>query len=99
MDVLDSHKSKTATSIAYIGTMQDADDFTSLCVNSNTIMVGMFSAEGPHPLYRLFLLMYIMTVNSCNWVIGLPRMVEICQASIGICVFFSRGSSTYLRIS
>jgi hypothetical protein len=45
MDVLDSHKSKTATSIARIGTMQDVDDFTSLCVNSDTVMTGMFSTE------------------------------------------------------
>jgi len=35
MDVLDSHKSKTARSIACIGTMQDVDDFTSLCANSH----------------------------------------------------------------
>jgi len=42
MDVLDSHKSKTATSIARIGTMQDVDDFTSLCVNSDTVMMACF---------------------------------------------------------
>ncbi len=40
MDDLDSHKSKTATSIACIGTMQDVEDFTSLCVNSDTVMNG-----------------------------------------------------------
>ncbi len=56
MDVLDSHKSKTATSIARIGTMQHVDDFTSLYVNSDTVMMGMFSTEGPQPLYRQFLL-------------------------------------------
>ena len=63
MDVLDSHKSKTATSIARIGTMQDVEDFTSLCVNSDTIIVGMFSTEGPQPLYHLFLLMFIKTLG------------------------------------
>jgi hypothetical protein len=67
MDVLDSHKSKTATSIARIGTMQDVEDFTSLCVNSDTIILGMFSTEGPQPLYRLFLLMFVKTVNSRDW--------------------------------
>ena len=67
MDVLDSHKSKTATSIAHIGTMQDVEDFTSLCVNSDTIMMGMFSTEGPQPLYRQFLLMFIKTVDSRDW--------------------------------
>jgi len=60
MDVLDSHKSKTATSIAHIDTMQDADDFTSICVNSNTVVMGMFSTEGPQPLYRQFLLMFVL---------------------------------------
>jgi len=67
MDILDSHKSKTSTSIACIGMMQDVEDFTSLCVNSDTIIVGMFSTEGPQPLYRLFLLMFIKMVNSRDW--------------------------------
>jgi len=67
MDVLDSHKSKTATSITRIGTMQDVDDFTSLCVNSNTVMMGMFSTEGPQPLYHQFLLIFVKTVNSRDW--------------------------------
>ncbi len=67
MDVLDSHKSKTATSIARIGMMQDVDDFTSLCVNSDTVMMSMFSTEGPQPLYCQFLLIFIKTVNSCDW--------------------------------
>jgi len=64
---VDSHKSKTATSIACIGTMQDVDVFTSLCVNSNTVMMGMFSTEGPQPLYRQFLLIFVKTVNSRDW--------------------------------
>jgi hypothetical protein len=67
MDVLDSHKSKTATSIARIGTIQNVDDFTCLCVNSDTIMMGMFSTEGLQPLYRQFLLMFIKTVNNRDW--------------------------------
>jgi len=67
MDVLDSHKLKTATSITRIGTMQDVEDFTSLCVNSDTVMMGMFSTEGPQPLYRQFLLIFIKTVNSRDW--------------------------------
>ncbi len=48
--------------------MQNVEDFTSLCVNSDTIMMGMFSTEGPQPLYRQFLLMFIKTVNSRNWI-------------------------------
>jgi hypothetical protein len=68
MDVLDSHKTKAVTSIACIGLMQDIGDFTSLCVNSNTVFMGMFSLEDPQPLYRQFLLMFIKIVNSCDWV-------------------------------
>jgi hypothetical protein len=68
MDVFDSHKTKTVTSIARNCTMQDMGDFTSLCVNSNTVVMGVFSCEGPQPLYRQFLLMFIKIVNSRNWV-------------------------------
>ncbi len=68
MDVLDSHKTKAVTSIACIGTMQNMGDFTSLCVNSDTVVMGMFSLEGPQPLYRQFLLMFIKIVNSHDWV-------------------------------
>jgi hypothetical protein len=68
MDVLNSHKRKKVTFIACIGMMQDMGDFTSLCFNSNTVVMGMFSFEGPQPLYHQFLLMFIKIVNSCDWV-------------------------------
>ncbi len=68
MDVLDNHKTKTSTSIARIGTMQDMVDFTSLCINSDTVSMAMFSPEGPQPLYHQFLMMFITTVNNHDWV-------------------------------
>jgi hypothetical protein len=68
MDVLKYHKMKAVTSIACIGTMQDMGDFTSLWVESNTVVMGMFSLEGPQPLYRQFLLMFVKIVNSRDWV-------------------------------
>jgi hypothetical protein len=68
MDVLNSHKMKTVTSITHIGTMQDMGDFTSLCINSDTVVMGMLSLEGPQPLYRQFLLMFIKIINSHDWV-------------------------------
>jgi hypothetical protein len=68
MDVLDFHKTKAVTSIACIGPMQDMGDFTSLCVNSNTVVMGMFSLEGHQPLYRQFLLMFVKIVNSRDWI-------------------------------
>ncbi len=48
--------------------MQDMADFTSLCVNSDTVSMAMFSPKGPQPLYHQFLMMFITTVNNCNWV-------------------------------
>jgi hypothetical protein len=68
MDVLNSHKTKAVTSIPCIGRMQNMGDFTSLCINSNTVVMGMFSLEGPQPLYHQFLLMFIKIVNSRDWV-------------------------------
>ncbi len=73
MDVLDSHKMKAVTSIARIGMMQNMGDFTSLCVNSDAVVMGMFSLEGPQPLYRQFLLMFIKIVNSCDWVVWFAK--------------------------
>ncbi len=67
MGILDNHKTKTSTSIARIGTMQDMADFTSLCINSNTVSVAMFSPKGPQPLYCQFLMMFITTVNNRDW--------------------------------
>ena len=67
MDVIDSQKSKTVTSIAPIGTMQDMKDFTSLCINLDTMVMGMISPEGPQPLFRQFLLVFIKIVNSRDW--------------------------------
>ncbi len=64
MDVLDSHKKKTVTSIACIGTMQGTGDFTSFCINFDTVVMGIFSPEGPQPLFRQFLLSFIKIVNS-----------------------------------
>jgi hypothetical protein len=68
MDVLDSHKTHAVTSIACIGTMQDMGDFTSLCINSDTVVIGMLSVEGPQPLHCQFLLMFVKIVNSHDWV-------------------------------
>ena len=43
-------------------------DFTSFCVNFDTVVMGMFSPKGPQPLFRQFLLLFIKIVNSRNWV-------------------------------
>jgi hypothetical protein len=68
MDVPDSHKTKTVISIARIGMMQDMGDFTSFCINFDTVIMGMFSPKGTQPLFRQFLLLFIKIVNSRDWV-------------------------------
>jgi hypothetical protein len=68
IDVSNSHKTKTVTSIACIGRMQNMGDFTSFCINFDTVIMGMFSPEGPQPLFHQFLLSFIKIVNSRDWV-------------------------------
>ncbi len=82
MDVLDSHKTKAVTSIACIGRMQGMGDFTSLCIDSNTVVLGMFSLESPKQLYRHFLLIFVKTVNSRDsqewWRYARPQLALVC---------------------
>jgi hypothetical protein len=47
MDVPDPHKTKTVTFIARIGRMQDMGDFTSFCVNFDTVVMGMIFSRRP----------------------------------------------------
>ena len=42
-------------------------DFTSLCVNLDTLVMGMISSEGQQPLFRQFLSVFIRIVNSRDW--------------------------------
>jgi hypothetical protein len=52
MDVLDAHKSKTKTSIARIGSMSLVVDFTSLCINMDSIITAITTADSPPPIVR-----------------------------------------------
>jgi hypothetical protein len=61
-------KQRWSPPLLVFGTMQDMGDFTRLCINSDTVVMGIFSPEGPQPLYHQFLLIFIKTVNSHDWV-------------------------------
>ncbi len=98
MDILDNHKTKTSTSIARIGTMQDMADLTSLCVNSDTVSMTMFSPKGPQSLYHQFLIMFIMTVNNCDWVDWFAKNGGNMPNLHWHLYVFLRGSSTTCRI-
>ena len=47
MDFTDSHKTKGKTAIARIGTMQNMMDFSSLCINMDTIITTICSNKEP----------------------------------------------------
>jgi hypothetical protein len=47
MDFADPHKTKGRTAIACIGTMQSMMDFSSLCINMDTIITAICSNNGP----------------------------------------------------
>jgi hypothetical protein len=47
MDFADSHKTKGNTVIACISTMQSMVDFSSLCINMDTIITAICSNDGP----------------------------------------------------
>jgi hypothetical protein len=68
MDFADSHKTKGKTAIARIGTMQNMMDFSSLCINMDTIITNIRSNEEPQPILRQILLKFISIINNSDWV-------------------------------
>ncbi len=46
MDIADAHKSKTNVAIICIGTMVDMTNFSSLCINCNTIISAIIKSTG-----------------------------------------------------
>jgi hypothetical protein len=67
-DFANSHKTKGKTAIACIGTMQSMMDFSSLCINMNTIITAICSNNGPQPIFRQILLNFVAIVNNPDWV-------------------------------
>jgi hypothetical protein len=63
MDIADARKSKTNVAITRIGTMVDMTDFSSLCINCNTIISAIINSTGPQPLYCQILLKFINLLN------------------------------------
>ncbi len=64
MDFVDSHKIKGRTAIACIGTMQSMVDFSSLCINMDTIITAICSNNGPQLIFHQFLLNFVAIVNN-----------------------------------
>jgi hypothetical protein len=68
MDFADSHKTKGKTVIACIGTMQFMVEFSSLCINMDTIITAICSNDGPQPIFYQILLNFVAIVNNPDWV-------------------------------
>jgi hypothetical protein len=64
MDIANAHKSKTNVAITCIGTMVDMTNFSSLCINCDTIISSIISSTGPQPLYCQILLTFINLLNN-----------------------------------
>jgi hypothetical protein len=64
MDIADAHKLKTNVAITRIGTMFDMTDFSSLCINCNTIISAIINSTGPQPLYHQVLRKFINLLNN-----------------------------------
>ncbi len=64
MDIADAHKSMANVAITHIGTMVDMTDFSSLCINCDTIISAIVDSSGPQPLYRQILLKFINLMNN-----------------------------------
>jgi hypothetical protein len=68
MDFTDSHKTKGKTTIARIGTMHSMVDFSSLCINMDTIITAICSNDEPQPILSKILLNFVSIVNNPEWV-------------------------------
>jgi hypothetical protein len=68
MDFADSHKTKDKTAIACIGTMLSMVDFSSLCINMDTIITAICSNDEHQPILHQILLKVVAIVNNPDWV-------------------------------
>jgi hypothetical protein len=64
MDIADTHKSKTNITIFRIGTMVGMTNFSSHCINCNTIISAIVNSTGPQPLYCQILLKFVNLLNN-----------------------------------
>jgi hypothetical protein len=66
IDVLGTHKSKAKTSIARIGTMVYIVDFSSLCINMDSIIMAITTGDSPPPILHQFLMKFIRIINNTD---------------------------------
>jgi hypothetical protein len=86
MDFADSHKTKGKSAIACIGTMQSMVDFSSLCINMDTIITAICYNDEPQLILHHILLNFVAIVNN----------PDQCLCFIGTVTVSSSKSSTAL---
>jgi hypothetical protein len=64
MGITNTHKSKTNVAITHISTMVDMTNFSSLCINCNTIISAILNSTRLQPLYCQILLKFISLLNN-----------------------------------
>jgi hypothetical protein len=64
MDIANAHKLKTNVAITRIGTMVDMTNFSSLCINCDTIIFAIVYSTRPQPLYCQILLKFVNLLNN-----------------------------------
>ncbi len=68
MDFTNSHKTKGKATISCIGRITSMIDFSSLCINMNTIITAICSRDMPQPILCQILLNFVAIVNNPDWV-------------------------------
>jgi hypothetical protein len=96
MDFSDSHKTKRKTVISCIGMMISMTNFSSLCINMNTIITTICSSSEPQPILRQYSILLISSIVPIGY-IGM-RVSVGCLYFIGIPTASLRGSSIALLI-
>ncbi len=66
MDIANAHKSKANVAITCICTMVDMTNFSSLCINCDTIISAIVDSLGPQPLYRQILLKLVNSLSAMD---------------------------------
>jgi hypothetical protein len=67
MDVLDSHKTKTATGIICIGSITNMRDITSLCINICAVISAITSDSSPEPVLRTIMTTISQLTLNRDW--------------------------------
>jgi hypothetical protein len=67
IDIANTHKSKTNVAIICISTMVDMTNFSSLCINCDTIISAIINSTGPQPLHCQVLLKFINLINNLDF--------------------------------